>query len=185
MRLSDADGNSVALAAPEPVDGGLGLLVRPADGHLRPGMEYRVTLDGLESDAGPLAFPGGALSFETRLATDGANGQRRFDTVLRLRDVLPDGDALPFMDFSTLRLRFNQMLDTNTLTYGESISLTRGGELVPAILLAKGDAVTIDPRQDLQAGERYTLTLGPSIRGFQGAAPVSYTHLTLPTNREV
>ena len=150
--------------------GGLGLLVRPAQGDLRPGTRYRLTLDGLESEAGPLAFPDGALTFETRLATGGANGQRGFDTVLRLREVLPDGDDLPFMDFSTLRLRFNQMLDTDTLTYGESISLTRGGELVPAIMLAKGDAVTLDPRQDLQPGERYTLTLGPSIRGFQGAA---------------
>jgi len=170
VRLSDADGNSVALAAPEPVDGGRGLVVRPAQGDLRPGTRYRLTLDGLETEAGPLAFPDGALTFETRLASGGANGQRGFDTVLRLREVLPDGDDLPFMDFSTLRLRFNQMLDTDTLTYGESISLTRDGELVRAILLAKGDAVTIDPRQDLQPGERYTLTLGPSIRGFQGAA---------------
>ena len=170
VRLSDADGNSVALAAPEPVDGGLGLLVRPARGDLRPGTRYRLTLDGLETEAGPLAFPDGALTFETRLASGGANGQRGFDTVLRLREVLPDGDDLPFMDFSTLRLRFNQMLDTDTLSYGESISLTRDGELVPAIMLAKGDAVTLDPRQDLRPGERYTLTLGPSIRGFQGAA---------------
>ena len=170
VRLSDADGNSVALAAPEPVDGGLGLLVRPAQGDLRPGTRYRLTLDGLETEAGPLAFPEGALTFETRLASGGANGQRGFDTVLRLREVLPDGEDLPFMDFSTLRLRFNQMLDTDTLTYGESISLTRDGELVPAIMLAKGDAVTLDPRQDLRPGERYTLTLGPSIRGFQGAA---------------
>lgn len=170
VRLTDADGNRVALAAPERVDGGLGLMVRPAEGDLRPGTGYRVTLDGLESEAGPLAFPDGALTFETRLATDGANRQRGFDTVLRLREVLPDGEELPFMDFSTLRLRFNQMLDADTLTYGESVSLTTGGELVPAIMLAKGDVVTLDPRQDLQPGERYTLTLGPSIRGFQGAA---------------
>ncbi len=169
VRLSDAQGKPVALAEARPADGGRGLVVAPA-GPLQPGTRYRLVLDGLESAAGPLAFPEGALEFETRLSADGPNRQRGHEAVLRLREILPDGESLPFMDFSTLRLRFNQMLDADTLKYGESVSLTQDGELVPAILLIKGDAVTVDPRRDLRPGARYTLTLGPSIRGFQGAA---------------
>ncbi len=169
-RLSDADGNPVPLAQARLVDGDRGLILRPAAGDLKPGTGYRLVLDGLESDAGPLTFPAGALLFETRFAVDGPNAQRGHDSVLRVEAVFPDGEQRPFMDFSTVRLRFNQRLDADSLVYGESVSLTHDGDPVPATLLVKGDAVTLDPKQDLTPGERYTLTLAPSVRGFQGAA---------------
>ncbi|NIV31296.1 MAG: hypothetical protein GWN58_17910, partial [Anaerolineae bacterium] len=78
--------------------------------------------------------------------------------------VIPDGAALPFMDFSTVRLQFNQRLDTGSLTYGDtdsgaSVELEGPEGTVEAALLAKGNALTIDPLDDLAPGQSYTLKL--------------------------
>ncbi|QJX02548.1 hypothetical protein HML84_13705 [Alcanivorax sp. IO_7] len=82
--------------------------------------------------------------------------------------MTPDGEQQPATDFATWRLRFSRVLDTDSLVYGQSVRLTRGGELVPAVMLAQDDAVSLDPRQDLRPGERYTLTLDTSVRAFDG-----------------
>ena len=84
---------------------------------------------------------------------------------LAVRNVIPDGEQLPFMDFSTLRVRFNQMLDAGTLVYGDSVTLEGSDGLVPAALLVKGNAVTVDPLEDLTPGESYTLSFSTSVRG--------------------
>ena len=58
------------------------------------------------------------------------------------------GRLLRYKEVETVSMQDELKSNTaeDTLTYGESISLTRDGELVPAIMLAKGDAVTLDPR---------------------------------------
>ncbi|MBM1142337.1 Ig-like domain-containing protein [Alcanivorax sp. ZXX171] len=168
LLLQDGQGNPVPLATPRVVGDGRSLVVRPADGPLQPDTLYRLRLTGLGGDEVTFAFPDDGLVFRTRFDPDGPNRERRRDGPLRLVSMTPDGEQQPATDFATWRLRFSRVLDTDSLVYGQSVRLTRGGELVPAVMLAQDDAVSLDPRQDLRPGERYTLTLDTSVRAFDG-----------------
>ncbi|MBL7251955.1 Ig-like domain-containing protein [Alloalcanivorax marinus] len=168
LLLQDEQGNPVPLSEPEVVGDGRSLMVRPANGPLQPDTLYRLRLNGLSGDDFSFALPGEGIRFRTRFEPRGPNQERRREGPLRLVEMSPDGEQLPAMDFATWRLRFSRLLDTRSLVYGQSVRLTRGNELVPAVLLAQNDAISLDPRQDLQPGERYTLTLDGSIRAFDG-----------------
>src|SRR5690554_7406130 len=62
--------------------------------------------------------------------------------------VSPDGDLLPFLDFSSVNIRLTEPLNEATVVYGDSIKLLQNGELVPANLLVKGRHITLDPLSD-------------------------------------
>ena len=113
----DTGNNKVALQAPQPVDGGMGVMLQP-DAPLQTHTHYRLVLNGIETENGSPVFPDGGLDFVTRLSSDGPMSSRMASPDLAVRNVIPDGKQLPFMDFSTLRVRFNQMLDAGTLVYG-------------------------------------------------------------------
>lgn len=171
IRLEDDQGRPVALDEPRWLEGGRGLVVRPARGELQADTGYRLSLRGLTGEAGEFTLPeDGVLSFRTRLAMRGANEWRRRDGPLRVLSVTPDGERLPAVDFSTWRLRFSHLLDPASLVYGETVRFTRDGELVPALMLVKRDALTLDPREDLEPGAEYRLTLSPEVRAFDGRA---------------
>ena len=160
----DTGNNQVALQAPQPVDEGMGVMLQP-DAPLQTHTHYRLVLNGIETENGSPVFPDGGLDFVTRLSSDGPVSSRMASPDLAVRNVIPDGEQLPFMDFSTLRVRFNQMLDAGTLVYGDSVTLEGSDGLVPAALLVKGNAVTVDPLEDLTPGESYTLSFSTSVRG--------------------
>lgn len=166
-------GNLVPLGTPTSLDGGLGVSVSPLS-PLKTNTHYRLVISGIETGNGSPVFPDGGLDFVTRLDADGPLSAQMVATDLAISQLVPDGATLPFMDFSTLRLQFNQILDSSTLVYGDtdqnaSVELESDGQTVPAILLAKGNAVTIDPTDDLTPGKQYTLKLSPSIRGITQA----------------
>lgn len=160
----DTGNNQVALQAPQSVDEGMGVMLQP-DAPLQTHTHYRLVLNGIETENGAPVFPDGGLDFVTRLSSDGPVSSRLASPDLAVRNVIPDGEQLPFMDFSTLRVRFNQMLDAGTLVYGDSVTLEGSDGLVPAALLVKGNAVTVDPLEDLTPGESYTLSFSTSVRG--------------------
>ncbi|WP_300411308.1 Ig-like domain-containing protein [uncultured Alcanivorax sp.] len=169
----DTGDNQVALGDPQSLDGGMGVMLQPQS-PLQSHSHYRLVIDGIETDQGSPVFPDGGLDFVTRLSHDGPLSTRMATSDLAVSQVIPDGNALPFMDFSTLRVRFNQMLDPGTMQYGDtdggaSVELEHEGDTVPAALLVKGNAVTIDPLQDLTPGQRYTLKFTPSVRGVDQA----------------
>ena len=163
----------VALGEPQALDGGLGVSIQPQQ-PLEFATHYRLEFSDLDTGNGIAAFPDGGMDFTTRMDADGPLSHRKQGAALVVRQLIPDGDTLPFMDFSALRLQFNQMLNTDTVRYGDtdadaSIELEHQGQTVPAILLVKGNAVTVDPIEDLAAGETYTLKLTSSVRGVDDA----------------
>jgi len=170
----DCDGATpVALGAPQALEGGMGVSIQPQQ-PLDFATHYRLEISDLDTGNGIAAFPDGGMDFTTRLDAEGPLSARKQTSALAISQLIPDGDTLPFMDFSTLRLQFNQMLNTDTVVYGDtdadaSIELESQGETVPAILLVKGNAVTVDPVEDLAPGKTYTLKLTSSVRGVDDA----------------
>ncbi|MDX1803464.1 MAG: Ig-like domain-containing protein [Alcanivorax sp.] len=166
---------SVALNAPQTVDGGRGVVLSVQHGPLQTGTTYSLVLNHMETPQGSPAFPAGSLAFRTRLADAGPASRQQLAPRLQVETVTPDGEARPFMDFSTVDVRFNQRLDRDSVRYGDtdkgaSVELESSGETVPAILLVQGTALVVDPKADLTPGQRYTLKLAPSIQGVAGAA---------------
>src|SRR5699024_12548827 len=73
------------------------------------------------------------------------------------------GELDPLMAFSTLRLQFTQPLDRQTVVYGDGPDATvalldNNDEVVPAWLVIDGPHLTIDPKEDLTAGQEYRLS---------------------------
>jgi len=170
---ADTGDNRVALSAPQALDSGKGVSLQPLS-PLQAHTHYRLVIDGIETSQGSPVFPDGGLDFVTRLSEDGPMSSQMATPDLAISQIIPDGDAMPFMDFSTLRLRFNQMLDPATLVYGDtgagaSVELEHQGDTVPAALLVKGNAVTVDPLDDLAPGQQYTLKFTSSVRGVDQA----------------
>ena len=157
------------LDAPQAVGGGKGVVIQPQS-PLNTGRHYRLVINDIRTSNGKPQFPGGGLDFQTRLALDGPMAMQVMGPDLAVSKVIPDGEALPFMDFSTLRLQFNQQLDTGSLVYGDtdsdaSVELEGPQGTVAAAMLVKGNALTIDPLADLAPGKRYTLKLTDAVRG--------------------
>ncbi|EKF73120.1 hypothetical protein A11A3_15242 [Alcanivorax hongdengensis A-11-3] len=168
--------DTVALADPQSVDGGKSIVLNTDAGLLKTGTTYSLVLNDIDTDKGSPSFPNGSLSFRTRLADGGALDQQVLAQDLAVEAVTPDGSTLPFVDFSTIQVRFNQNLKADSLTYGDtdngaSVELeSANGETVPATLLVQGSAVVIDPKADLQPGTGYTLKMTGAVRGINDDA---------------
>src|SRR5690554_4869172 len=88
--------------------------------------------------------------------------------------MFPDNDELPILDFSALRFRFTQPIDSATVQYGTSIRLTDSDDqLVEANVLAKEHFLTISPVDKLTAGENYTVVLSDQLSSHYGAPLVA------------
>lgn len=159
------------------VDEGRGVVLQPSK-KLTENASYSVAWNNLESADGNIKpVP---LSFNTRPANKGpralmTSGSGGF-AVAR---SLPVQSSFPVMDFSSLRLQFTQPIDQKTLEYGlgKSVSLVdAAGDLVPARLLASNRLLTVDPVDDLNPGEKYTLQLTAALKSSLGDSltPGSY-----------
>ena len=139
---------SVTLATPKSTGNGRGVVLAPEGGKLKTGTTYSLVIDGLEIGTEPVALPAGSLAFRTRTARRGPLSDRVPEPELAVSRVFPDGNR-PLLDFSTLGVRFNQPLAADTLEYGSSVTLSSGGELVPATLRVQDSALVVDPQGEL------------------------------------
>jgi hypothetical protein len=189
VRLSDP------LTEPDSLDSSMIQLVRDADNApiattievasgsadrsivLRPlaplasGETYRVDVLGLSTTEGPVQFANGSFSFTTALAIKGPRSGQIADNLFAVSSMFPDNNALPILDFSSLRLRFNQPLDPASIRYGETLALKdSNGLTIDATILSSNHFLTIDPVADLIAGQTYTLTLSNQVVSRYGVA---------------
>jgi len=167
VTFEHADGDAVAYTT-RSIAAGHGLVIQP-DAPLAPATSYRVSLAPMDTDKGALRMPGDGITFTTGTRARGALDSTRTDTEFRISRLIPDGDALPLLDFSTLRLQFTQPLDRDSLTYGETLALRDSeGRLVNAHVVLKGRYLTLDPQDDLTPGSKYTLSAGSGLRSLSG-----------------
>lgn len=166
FKVQDSNGNSVSFSSKE-VNNDRTLVLTP-DSELAPHTHYTVTAGTLKTSEGNLVMPSGGVQFDTRAAIQGpasAVSEGEFGVAR----MIPDGQQLPLMDFSTLRLQFTQPLDNSTVNYGSDISLKDAkGQLVDATVIAHGPYLTIDPKQTLTAGAQYTLSLSSGLTSTLG-----------------
>jgi hypothetical protein len=76
----------------------------------------------------------------------------------------------PMLESSTIRLLFSEPLDPRTaeLATGAIELLDASNSAVPATLIAKGIHVAIDPKDDLNPGQTYTVKIGTALRDLSG-----------------
>ncbi len=158
---------TVPLAAPHSSGNGRGAVLAPQTGSLKTGTGYSLRLTDLVVDDQAVTLPKGSLAFHTRLANEGPLRDQIPDPQLAITRIVPDGE-LPLLDFSTVSVRFNQPLDSDTVAYGDNVSLKSGGELVPAAVWTRGSALVIDPENALVPGKAYTLLVMPGVKGLAG-----------------
>src|SRR5690606_23723234 len=73
-------------------------------------------------------------------------------------------------------------LDSSSVAYGDTVSLTQGGELVPALVLSGRDTLTVDPLEDMIPGQEYVLTVSGLTSAFgETLAPFERTVTPLDT----
>jgi Big-like domain-containing protein len=161
----------------EQVNGDKSVVLTPA-APLAVNSEYTLTLNGIGEDGDKELLPGGQLAFSTRPALEGAKEERSSAAAFQLERIIPNGDDLPFLDFSSVQLTLSQPIDPTTVKYGETVRLTQGGELVPATVLANGRFLTVDPTDSedadgntvdaLKAGEEVTLEVTGGVQSLFG-----------------
>ncbi|WP_111657647.1 Ig-like domain-containing protein [Isoalcanivorax indicus] len=171
-RLETADGTPVA-ADVSLTDDGRSMVVRP-QAALAGNTQYVLSTPRLPG------LPDEGIRFRTAPAEKGPRADRVLSETFAVSRMIPDGDLLEFIDFSSIRLQFTQPLDTATLHYGDSVSLRANGELVPATLLASGRFITIDPDEDLQPGVTYTLSASAAVQSRYGDPLLPMTQTFVP-----
>lgn len=154
-----ADGRSIVITPDEP---------------LTPATAYVLNGGDQDTDLGGPFFPEDGIAFTSRINPDGAGQGARTDDVFRVARMIPDGDTMPLMDFSSLRLQFTQPVDRGSLEYGDpgagaSVSLLDdAGMPVAANVIASGPYLTIDPVNDLTPGNAYELVLTDELKSTLG-----------------
>ncbi|MDX1803466.1 MAG: Ig-like domain-containing protein [Alcanivorax sp.] len=161
------------------VDSGHGVVLKP-NAALLPASNYSVTMNGVQVDSTAVNFPDGSLDFETRAALEGPVSEQKTASNFEVESIFPDDKTFKTMDFSTLRLRTTQPIDKSSAVYGSTIKLMHNGSLVPALLLVKGSAITVDPNQDMTPGDTYTLTVDGLTTTLGGATIASYSRTLVP-----
>ena len=169
IQILDAADQPVAFTA-ETVDGGRSLVLTPQS-PLDPSTAYRIMLGTLNTGEGVARVPAEGIHFRTRAASRGGRDVRTVTPDdsggFVINRVIPDGDVLPIMDFSSFRVQFSQPLARASVRYGDTVSITDSeGALVPATALIKGHYLTLDPEEDLTPGETYQFTAGAGLHNI-------------------
>lgn len=154
------------------VNDGKGVMLTPSE-PLATNTTY--TLKFASSD---VDFPSSGLSFTTRPANKGPLVSRITNEELVVESFSPDGQELPFADFSSMHVSFSQPLDLKTIT-ASNIKVEQGGKEVATTLLAKGRMLTIDPAEDLTANEKVTVTI-EGVKSELGEELASFSKTLLP-----
>lgn len=157
---------------------GDGRTVEIPTGGLAEGATYALHVaPGLAPFAENLPAEGPLVRFTTR----STRPQSVPPTVIAVNGSAParlaEPTARPMFESSTIRVVFSEPLDPRTVVAAAgAVELTLGGAPVPALVLAQGIHVVIDPRADLVPGMTYEVRLGGQLRdlGGQALAPVSF-----------
>lgn len=169
-----ASGEEVPLSA-RSTNGGKTLILEASE-PLLPASQYKLsrTEEPLLSNGRRLSFPQEGLSFTTRLSSGGPLLERIAPVPAAMisegsgfgvMSLVPDGNNYPLTDLASLRFRFSEPLQRDTVVYGESLSLTRpDGTLIPAEVLVQGENLTLDPVDPLTPGTQYRLTLTDAVQ---------------------
>ena len=192
VRFSDpveVDASNFTLTGPdgpvnldvESADEGRSAVLMPTNGSLAVKSEYALTLNNIRTDSGDAALPDGSVDFTTRAALAGKpRAQRQLSDSFEVASVSPDGDDLPFLDFSSVNLVMTQPLDRQTVVYGDTVTLTQNGQTVPAYLRVDGRQISIDPEQVLEPGTEVTLDITNGVRNLYGDAFGGFTRTFSP-----
>ena len=154
---------------------------------LEPGTTYEVVLSAALAPEGSNVSAGSLFSFTTRkkrprvapptlISINGSSPEAFGQEVGRFR---------PLFETSTLRVVFSEPLDPRTVIYSPgAIELvnTGSGESVPALVVANGIHVSIDPHDDLDPGANYQLVLGSALTDLGGRAMSATTIDLSPTD---
>ncbi len=169
IQLQTASGNPIpATAQVASSTDGRSIVVRPGT-ELDYDTDYRLAISGLETENGPANVPDGGFDFTTRPAAEGPRSVRSSDTAFQITRVIPDGEKLPFMDFSAFRFQFSQPVDEQSIQYGTNVKLQAPDDsVVEAAVVARGRMLTVDPIEDLQAGRTYTLRFSSDLQSTYG-----------------
>src|SRR5699024_12180531 len=94
---------------------------------------YCVEFDGLKLATGTAKLPSNGFCFNTRVAPEkrGSLAEYGANDALEIAKIFPslDNSSEPVMDFSTIRVRFNQPVKNTQVAYGDQVKLEQGGEL--------------------------------------------------------
>ena len=183
VTLQDADNNVVAVTATL-LDDRRSVVLRPQE-PLRPVTEYRILIGELPAELSDVVVPEEGIGFRTRGLRKGPGDLQTADAEFAIARMIPDGIDRPLMDFSSLRLQFNQPLDIASVRYGidvgDTLSLTNSsGELVPAVVRVNSFYLTVDPVEDLVAGDTYTLASPSGIQSTLGSVFGEYSVDVIP-----
>lgn len=164
ITLGDSNGNTIDFTT-QKVGNGRGLMLTP-EHSLLPNTHYTL-------EVGEIHLVNGLsnsrdIEFTTRGLTSGPRSQVAVEGPFSVQRIIPNGNTFPILDFTSLRLQFNQPLAGNTAQYGDSISLLGPNGLVPAQMLVSGPYVTVDPDSDLTPGAEYQLTVRPTVQSIYG-----------------
>jgi len=88
----------------------------------------------------------------------------------------------PFADFTTLRLVFDEPIDSRTLNALSLVRVGDDGQATPvaAGVFGQGARVVIDPDTDLEDGVRYELRIGDNLRDLDGQTATPGTFVFFP-----
>ncbi|HEY1556900.1 MAG TPA: Ig-like domain-containing protein [Kofleriaceae bacterium] len=143
-------------------------IVVPSPGYDE-GAQYQIVVgSALEPTAQNLPASGALVTFTTRSAR--ARAAPPALVAVNGGDPANPESFRPMYEASTIRLVFSEPLDPRTVADGPgSIELfDGGGNPVPITIVAKDVHVSIDPVDDLTAGQTYTLRLNSSIADLGG-----------------
>lgn len=171
-----------------------GVILRPTT-LLKEKTRYRLSSNNLMLDTGvngsagtmrnvavQAALPGQPLIFTTRAALEGPVNARSTNTsIFDVEHITPNpssfllgNEGLGLLDFSTIRLQFTQPIDAKTLSYGAAATdtvklISANGALVPATILVGGNQLSIDPDNDLDPTQTYSLQISPELKSLKGS----------------
>ncbi|MFN3713747.1 MAG: Ig-like domain-containing protein [Alcanivoracaceae bacterium] len=172
IELLDSDNQPVPVAR-QILDDRRSVILTPQQA-LRPVHEYTVVAGELPTGLGVAEFPEDGVRFRTRGSRSGPRDHLTADSAFWVSRVIPDGNAFPVMDFSTLRLQFNEPLDVSSVRYGvapgDTIALVNSADqLVPAVVRANSYYLTLDPVNDLLPDELYRIVTPGGLRSVLGS----------------
>lgn len=162
----------------ESVADGRGVVLTPDDA-LKPASEYKVVMNGVTVLGETTTFKDGTLNFTTRAALEGPVETQKTASTFEVESLFPDDQMFESMDFTTFRVRTSHPIDPTTAVYGDTVSLTKDGELVDALLLVGRNAISVDPKEDMTPGATYELSVN-GVESVFGEAIAAFTHSTVP-----
>jgi hypothetical protein len=162
----------------ESVADGRGVVLTPDDA-LKTASEYKVVMNGVTVLGETTTFKDGTLNFTTRAALEGPVETQKTASTFEVESLFPDDQMFESMDFSTFRVRTTHPIDQSSAVYGDTVSLTKDGELVDALLLVSRNAISVDPKEDMTPGATYELSVN-GVESIFGEQIAGFTHSTVP-----